>query len=330
MPPIPVAEPGAEVVAEPALEVAIVLATLERADDLARLLRQVVAQAPASSEIVVVDQSGPAQLARTAAQIEALADARVRHLPRAVRGLPGARNAGVAATSAPILLFFDDDVVLWPGCVVSHLSRYRDPTVGGVVGRIRERCLRSNARRTTNRLDRSGRIRTHLDGPDPVEIETLKGANMSWRRRALASVGGFDEAYAGTSLLEDADASERVRSVGWRLVYEPDAAVDHLHRATGGVRTEHADRTRWWRFHNTALFLRRHRGSLSLLPFAITFGAVAVRSAVEQRSAGAVAALLRAAVAGWRAGRGPVRSLAGIGNQDGRRTTSYIRPGIEP
>lgn len=280
------------------------LATLERADDLARLLRQLVLQAPQASQIVVVDQSGPEALARTAAQIEALADARIRHLPRAIRGLPGARNAGLAATSAPIVLFLDDDVELLPGCLVSHLSRYRDPTVGGVVGRIIERRLRPNAWRTTNRLDAAGRIRTRLDGPDPVEIETLKGANMSWRRRALIEAGGFDEAYAGTSLLEDADASVRVRAVGWRLVYEPDAAVVHHHRPTGGVRPQRpADAIRW-RFHNTALFLRRHRGCAALPPFAVTFAAIAARSALTHRSVSLAPELLQAALVGWRVGGG--------------------------
>jgi GT2 family glycosyltransferase len=271
------------------VRLAVVVPTLGRPALAARVLTEVAAQARDDDEVLAVDQSD----APDHAALREAVPARVRILRREVRGLPGARNAGIAATTAPIVLFLDDDVRLHPGCLDAHRAAYVDPTVGGAVGRIHEHRLRPNARRTTNRISAGGRIVTRLDGDEPVDVETLKGANMSLRRAALDEVGGFDEGYVGTALLEDADLSTRVAARGWRLRYLPDAAVDHLHAEVGGVRVGDALR---WRFRNTAYFVRTHRGWPGLVPVALTFATVAAWK--DPRGA---ARLGRAFVEGWAA-----------------------------
>ena len=276
---------------------AIVVPTVGRSDVLLPLLAQLVAGARDTDEIVVVDQSTGVGRARTAQWVEGTV---VRLIHRLPPGLPAARNTGVAATTAPIVLFLDDDVVLADGCLDAHRRAYADPTVGGATGRIRERNLRPNSRVTTNRIDRGGRIRTNLDGPDPVFVDTLKGANMSFRRQALDEVGPFDEGYGGTALLEDADLSTRVRRKGWRLRYVPEAEVAHLHLATGGVRMDPAGGSEWWRFHNTGRFVRRHHRLVDTPLVAVTFAAIAARRAVEARDPRVAPRLVRALVTGWR------------------------------
>ena len=119
-------------------------------------------------------------------------------------------------------------------------------------------------------------MRTRLDGDRQVEIETLKGANMSLRRQALREIarGGaapFDPGYAGTALLEDADVSTRVRAAGWRL-------------------------------RNTGYFVRRHRGVAALALVVPTQAAVAVALAVRARRPWDAPSLLAAFARGWWAG----------------------------
>lgn len=271
--------------------IAVVICTRDRPDRLRRVLADLREQPP--DELVVVDQSERVQ------PIEGL-----RHVVDEGRGLPRARNLGLRQVDSEVVLFLDDDVLLLPGCVDAHRRAYEDPRVGGVVGRIVERTLRPNARSTTNRLDRAGRVRTNLEGREPVPIETLKGANMSFRRSALLEAGGFDEGYAGTAFLEDADASVRVARRGWSLRFEPDAAVVHLSEPTGGVRVGDRLRTEWWRFHNTGRFVRLHRGRAAVLPMALAFTAVAVRRAAEWRQPEALPKLLRALHRGWSSARG--------------------------
>lgn len=282
-------------------DLAVVVPTLGRPDAVRAVLLDVLGQLGPADEVLVVDQSDAE--ARAALQGWAAArDPRVRVLGRDVPGLPAARNAGIAATRAPIVLFLDDDVRLHPRCLDAHRAAYADPVTGGVVGRIAEARLRPNARRTTNRVGPGGRIRTNLAGAEPSEVETLKGANMSFLRVALEEAGPFDEGYRGTALLEDADLSTRVRARGWRLRFEPAAAVDHLHLPSGGVRQADALETERWRFRNTGRFVRRHGGRGALLRVAPTFAAIAVKRAVTWRRPGAVVALLRALVAGFVAG----------------------------
>jgi len=257
------------------LSVSVVLATLGRPERLPGLLRAVVAQLGPQDDVWVIDQSIGAAARAGEAAVAERNDRRVHWRWRSRPGLPGARNQGVASSSGAVVWFLDDDVRLHPGCLEAHRRAFDDPRIGGVVGRIVETRLHPNAAELTNRVDRGGRVRTRLDGVEAGDVATLKGANMSLRRQALREAGPFDERYGGTAFLEDADLSTRVAALGWRLRFVPEAAVDHHHDPKGGVR-QSSDRARlWWRFHNTATFVRRHRGWRGLAPMAATQGLVA-------------------------------------------------------
>jgi len=260
---------------------------------------------PPDVEVLIVDQSDPEALAATADAIAALGDARFAHLPVATRGLPDARNAGLAATTAPIVLFLDDDVRVMPGLVEAHLERMSDPGVGAVVGRIVERVVRPNARRTANRVAPGGRVITNLLGHEARPIEALKGANMAIRRAVFDVIGGFDRNYGGTAILEDADIAERIRQAGFTVWFEPRAEVVHLSAPRGGVRQDDAYATERWRFHNTAYFVRRHRGLAAAPRLWSTFTAIAVRRAATWRRPDVIPGLLRALADGWALGAGP-------------------------
>lgn len=281
--------------------IAILLCTFERPAALADVLDDLRVELASAqlrdAELLVVDQGAdPAVVAAVVAA----------HGPPGARvvwtepGLPAARNLGLRSTTAPVALFLDDDVRLGPGAVAAHLAAYADPRVGGVVGRIDERVVRPNARRITNRVDRAGRVRTRLDGDRRQRIETLKGCNLSVRRVAVERVGGFDPGFAGTHFLEDADLSERLARDGWELWFEPAARVAHLSVPSGGVRQRDPLGAERWRFHNTARFVRRHRGAGAGVAMALTFGAIACRRALERRNPAVVPRLIAALAQGWR------------------------------
>lgn len=275
----------------------IIICTRNRPDALASAVHDVHDQLGDDDELLVVDQSDADAAARVAAIVQTWEDRRLRRLADDQRGLPRARNLGLAATSRPLVLFLDDDVRLMKGCLQAHRDAYRDPWTGGVTGRILERVVRPNAPHTTNHLGPGGRVRTRLDGGERTEIATLKGANMSFRRVALDSAGPCDDHFGGTAMLEDAEWSTRVSALGWRLVFEPAAGVIHLSAPEGGCRmdAEHWER---WRFHNTARFVHLHR-PWTLPLFAATFGAIAAQRAWRWRRPAAITELASAALAGW-------------------------------
>ncbi len=294
----------------PALSV--VIPTLERGALLHRTLEQVLAQSFRDLELIVVDQGGAASRAATEAFLARCGDPRVRYVHLPVRGLPNARNEGIARARGEVVLFLDDDVILLDsGFLDAHLDAYAAyPDVGAVTGRIVERSVRPNTRDTASHISPGGRTMTNLWGTERRFLESCKGANMSYRASVLRAVGGFDRRYVGTALLEDTDYGYRVRRAGWRILFEPRAELVHLSAPSGGVRVEDALRTEVARFRATAYFVRKHRGVRGLAPFAATFGAIALSRAVRWRDATVLGTLAEAAAQGLRdADAGPDESV---------------------
>ncbi len=87
------------------------------------------------------------------------------------------------------------------------------------------------------------------------DVDWLHGACLLVRHAALAQIGGFDEAYFMYS--EELDLCARLRAHGWRVAYEPDAALIHHEGASSAqaVPRRHID-------FNTSkvLFYRRRYG----------------------------------------------------------------------
>lgn len=123
--------------------ICVIVPTLRRPESLERALRSLLAQEQADTliaEIIVVDND-PAASARAtvdALSIHASAPLRYVHVPQP--GVATARNAGVAATSAPLVAFLDDDETAPPRWLTelhaAHAKLRADVTFGPVAGRV--------------------------------------------------------------------------------------------------------------------------------------------------------------------------------------------------
>ena len=269
----------------------VLICTYERPDHVLHAAADARAQLGPEDRLLVLDQSRRVQATRDA--LQSWGDPRVRHEAAPPRGLPAARNLALARSDRPLVVFLDDDVRLLPGCLDAHRRALQEDGIGATVGAIDERGMAWNARRTRNEVDRTGRVRVRLEGEVALDVGSTKGCNMGWRREALEQIGGFDPGFAGTSFLEETDASEAARRLGWRVRYVPDAALVRLSAPAGGVRVEDTARTAWWRFHNTGRFLAKHRPA-SLPVAGATFSAIALRRAIAWGDPGAPARLMAA------------------------------------
>jgi cellulose synthase/poly-beta-1,6-N-acetylglucosamine synthase-like glycosyltransferase len=158
----------------------------------------------------------------------------LRCVPVHEPGLVSARNAALAANCSDILAFCDDDTVAaadWLARVLGHFTG--DPAVGGVGGR--DRChdgtsFDDRRRSVVGRVQFCGRtIGNHHLGFGPVrEVQFLKGANMSFRADALRGLW-FDKRLRGQGAQpgDDFAFSLAVARAGWKLIYDPEAVVDH-------------------------------------------------------------------------------------------------------
>jgi GT2 family glycosyltransferase len=205
------------------LPAAVILPTRNRARYLEVALGSIAPQAAeAGVEVIVVDDGSRDATAAVAARHGAR---RIAH--DSPRGLNAARNAGVEASDASLLVFVDDDVEASSGWLAALLAAagahpeaevFGGPIEGRVDGWGRRRC------------GREGPPITFLDlGPEDREAELVWGANMTIRRSALERVGPFD---ARLELYGDEEEWERrLRARDGRIRYVAAARV--LHRRTG-------------------------------------------------------------------------------------------------
>lgn len=145
-------------------------------------------------------------------------------------GQIAALNAGLAVATGDVVTFPDDDCVPRPDWLRRLVAHYADPRVGGAGGRdvvhhdTPEPPL--PAARAVGRLTWYGRVvgNHHREAPGgPRPVDHLKGVNMSFRRELLPP---FDPCIRGPHY-NDTDVSLGLSRHGWRLIYDPEAKVDH-------------------------------------------------------------------------------------------------------
>ena len=206
--------------------VAVVLCSRDRAGLLETAVAAVARCLRPDDEAVVVDS---ASLDRRACEPAERAGLRVIRADRP--GLSVARNAGVAATAAPLLAFTDDDCLpdeRWTGALDSAFS---DDSTGFVTGPA----LADRVTPLPVSVTQGAVARRFGAGDDPFRCGT--GANMAFRRTALDAEGPFDEVLgAGAPLLagEDVDMFWRLLRAGWAGRFDPGVIVTHQQwRSTG-------------------------------------------------------------------------------------------------
>ena len=218
-----------------ARDVAVIVPTLRRPEELTRALRSVFAQTDVETrlrEIVVVDNDpkGTARDAVDALRADSPCPLIYVHEPRP--GVATARNAALAATDAPLIAFLDDDEAAathWLSALLAaQVETGADVVFGPILGRVPE-----ETGWTTPYLERffgrQGPAETGL-----IEHAYGCGNSLMVRATALPGPAPFDTTSDQSGGEDDALFSA-VSARGGRFGWAADAWVDEFapsHRAT--------------------------------------------------------------------------------------------------
>lgn len=150
------------------------------------------------------------------------------------RGLSGARNVGVHHARAEVVAFLDDDACAEPSWLEALVTPYHDADVVGTGGVARAAWPGDRPPWFPPEFDWV--VGCSYKGLPEVEqpVRNPIGANMSYRRSAFETAGGFQSVFGRMGTLplgcEETEFSIRLRRLvpESRIVYVPGAVVDHF------------------------------------------------------------------------------------------------------
>jgi GT2 family glycosyltransferase len=215
----------------PVLPVSHIIPTRDRPAMVVAAVESILAGSSVPAELIVVDQS---RTPNPAFEPEAIrAGCTIRYLWSRETGLSRGRNAGIAAASHPVLSFTDDDISVtrdWLEQLVRPLldGESRTVTVGPVVPGASE--------------SDGGFAPSTITDDEPWVIEgrtprDVLYPNVAIPRAAFDEIGRYDVRLGAGSRFpaaEDNDLGHRLLEAGYRVRYEPRAAVIHRAWRTGG------------------------------------------------------------------------------------------------
>lgn len=214
----------------------------------------------------------------------------LRYCPGPYGGRAAARNAGIRAAKAHLVLFTDADILACPTLLAVHAeahARSQGERMAVVGCELQVRSLEQYREQRDNaalRRPLHPRARRRLSW-----LYFLTG-NASVRRDDLLAVGGFDEQFTGYGH-EDLELGYRLAKSGVAIRYEPEALNFHWHpvgfsEQIGRMELAGVSTVRFYRKHRDVM-VKTQLGMtpLSLWMHSLLSAAPGVRRAIERAGA---------------------------------------------
>ncbi|WP_061167341.1 glycosyltransferase family 2 protein [Caballeronia hypogeia] len=218
------------------MKVSVVVPTYRRPADLKRCLAALRVQTRCPDEVLVIARpEDDATARRLAIELKSANGFVLRVIDTGAGGQVAALNRGLESAAGDIIAITDDDAAPRPDWIerIAHAFEAND-RLGAIGGRdwVHEKGrVLDGSRHEIGVIRKSGRVvGNHHLGVGPARaVRMLKGANMSYRRAAIASLR-FDTRLrgAGAQVHNDMAFSMSVRRAGWTVIYDPLIAVDHF------------------------------------------------------------------------------------------------------
>jgi len=137
------------------------------------------------------------------------------------KGLAFSRNNGILKAKNELVASVDADVVLDKKWLENIIKTFRNDKIAGACGNLEEyyKDRAANLWRLTHMKQNWGKKRA-------INPKFLFGSNCVFRKSAVKNIGLYNIKYRTN--YEDVDVSNRLKSKGYKLIYEPKAKASHL------------------------------------------------------------------------------------------------------
>lgn len=256
--------------------VSIVVTTYNdaRFQDVIALMESICAQRYCEIEVILVVEGSKTLYDNLASYLEENSICRVQLIfsPKCL-GLSSARNLGIEASKGDIIAFVDDDVILGQNWAEQMVKSYGDSSIIGVTGPALPLWEDESMSWLPKELYWLIGCTAWCDWKGMRKVRNVWGMNMSFRREAFKSTGGFSKEIGGVRGRrlhgEETELSIRViRRTGKTIVYNPDVKVCHKVRRRR-LTTLSIARASYWmgytRHQLKTMFPPRCRSSTDLL-----------------------------------------------------------------
>ncbi len=215
------------------MKLSVVVPTYRRPESLHRCLEGLLHQERPADEVLIATQTADAETQALLSRWSHFKALRILQLTEV--GAIAQYNAGLAAADGDAVALTDDDAVPrpdWLRRIERHLQA--SPDLGGVGGRD---FVYKHGQLLTAKVHEVGVVRWfgrivgnhHLGTEVHNDVDILKGVNMAFRAEAIKDLYfDTDLRGGGAQTCLDMAFSLHVRKRGWRLLYDPEVAVDHF------------------------------------------------------------------------------------------------------
>lgn len=244
-------------------KISIFVPTGNRALTLEKVLDSLSKQTYKNFEVIIVDYKSTDETPDVINEYKDKLSIKIIH--QIEKGLSKAANLALDVAQGDIFIRTDDDVVMdegWLDAVNNTFKKY--PKAGGVTGPtvVPKKNLISRNLFYFERQFRKGNIFLRFLGyiyfnyfmegkpyavsqwfkcgafslgsnyegslKEPIqEINNLEACNFSVKTKLLKKVGGFDSIYTGVGEYHEADAAFKIQKLGYKLMFNPKAIVNH-------------------------------------------------------------------------------------------------------
>lgn len=252
------------------LTLTVAVSTFNRNDDLSRCLEALDRQIHKDFDVIISNGGEYEGVKQVAEQFKRF---KVKIVNQERKGIVEGRNLGWIHSTSDIVCFIDDDLLVTPEWLIQVRDVFlSDEKIGGVSGptiipkeRLNNRDLVSlleefktsrnilvrlagklyvsiileNKIKDVGKILKSGAFTPGsnyedcLNLPAIVEVDYLEACHMCFRRKLLEELNGFDYIYEGTGEWNEPDFSFKVRTKGYKLVFNPRAVTYHCISQSG-------------------------------------------------------------------------------------------------